>query len=124
MRVVLALLLSSAAILLAACGTMTADREPSTLPAGEAAPASFFAPGLTVALATESGGHEAGIYNCAFESPSFYLPMPIPTVKISSLGCAIDDFLAGSELRRHDSCARPRIPMPDTAIAALAPGRC
>ncbi len=39
MRVVLALLLSSAAILLAACGTMTADREPSTLPAGQAAPA-------------------------------------------------------------------------------------
>jgi hypothetical protein len=49
--------------------------------------------------------------------------MPIPTVKISSLGYAIDDFSSGSEHRRHGSCAGPRIPMPDTAIAALAPGR-
>jgi len=99
-------------------------REASGASAGEAAPASFFAPGLTVALATESGGHEAGIYNCAFESPSFYLPMPIPTVKISSLGCAIDDLTLVSDIRRHGSHARPRIPMPDTAIAALPPGRC
>ena len=66
----------------------------------------------------------AGIYNCTFETPSFYLPMPIPTVKISSLGYAIDDFPWGSDIRRHGSNARPRIPMPDTAFAALPPARC
>jgi len=90
---------------------------------GEAAPALFRAPEPSVALATESGWG-AGIYNCTFEKPSFYLPMSIPTVKISSLGYAIDDFPWGSDIRRHGSNARPRIPMPDTAFAALPPARC
>lgn len=51
--------------------------------------------------ATESGGGEAGIYNWRFEKPSFYLPMRILIVKISSLGDVIHNLPVVSDIKRH-----------------------
>lgn len=52
-------------------------------------------------MATESGWREAGIYNCRFEKPSFYLPMRILIVKTSSLGDVIHNLPVLSDIKRH-----------------------
>jgi hypothetical protein len=66
----------------------------------------------------------AGIYNRTFEKTPFYSPMPIPTVKNSSPGYAIDDLPLGRDIHRRGSNARPLMPVLDTAFAALPLGCC
>jgi len=54
----------------------------------------------------------------------FYLPMPIQTVKSSSLGRMIDDLSVVDDFCRHGSGTAIRLPVPDATLAALPPGRC